>query len=76
MRGLTLVLGLALQGMVLDSHLITNDNAAWWRMVSSLMCALICRVPLVAALLRTRLCHGIQASHTVGLDRVESGDVH
>lgn len=62
MRNLILVLGLALQGMVPDSHLITSDDAAWWRMVSSLVWALICRIPLVATLLRIGLYHRIHAS--------------
>ena len=55
MRNLTLVPGLALQGMVPDSHLITSDTDAWRQMVSSLVCALICHVLLVVALLRTGL---------------------
>ena len=63
-----------MQGVVPDSHLITSDNAAWWRMVSLLVCALICHIPLVVALLRMQLCHKMRAFHAVGLDGVEVGD--
>ena len=55
MRDLSLVLGSALLGVAPDSHLITSDDAAWRRVVSLLVCALICHVPLVAALLRAWL---------------------
>jgi hypothetical protein len=47
MRDWALVLGLALRGMALGSHLITNDDAAWRRVISSLMYALTHCVLLV-----------------------------
>ena len=35
-----LVSGLSLQGVALDSHLITNDDAAWRRVISLFVRAL------------------------------------
>ena len=43
---------LGLQVMMSCGHLIIDDDAMWPQMVSSLVCTLICRVLLVAALLR------------------------
>jgi hypothetical protein len=72
---MTLVLGFALRGMALGSHLITNDIAMWWRVVSSLMCALTCCVPLVVETLSmARLYRKVQVSRTVSLDWVQTDD--
>jgi len=43
---------LGLQVMMSCGHLIIDDDAMWRQMVSSLVCTLIYRVLLVAALLR------------------------
>jgi hypothetical protein len=42
-----LVLGLASRGLALGCHLITNDEATWWWVISSLVHALTHCVPLV-----------------------------
>ena len=47
MRDRTLVLGSALRGVAPGSHLIVDDDDAWWLMISSLMHALTRCVPLV-----------------------------
>ena len=57
------------------SHLITNDDTAGRRVISSLMYALTRYIPLVVeTLLRAWLYHGFHASREVGLDRVEVDD--
>ena len=67
--------GLAYMRHGAGSHLITNNVAAWWRVILSFMRALTCCAPLVAGtLLGAWFCHRTQASHAVGLDRVEAGD--
>ena len=74
MQGWTLVLGLALRGVALGSHLITN-NDAWRWMISSLVRALTCCVPpMVEMPLEAWFYCRAQASHVVGLDRVEASD--
>ena len=75
MRDLTLVLGLALRGVAPSSHLINNDNATWRWVILSFVRALTCCAPLaVEALLGAWLYYRTQASHTVGLGRVQAGD--
>ena len=75
MRDLTPDPGLALRGVVPDGHLITSDRTTWRWMVSSLMCALTCLVPLVVEMpLRSWLYRRMQASRVVGLDGLEAGD--
>jgi hypothetical protein len=44
----SLVSALALWGMALGSHGITNDDTVWRRVILSLVCALSCYVPLEA----------------------------
>ena len=77
MHDQALVSGLALRGVAPGSHLITNDDIAWWRVILSLMYALTCCVPLVAEIsLRAWLYHWTHVSHAVDLDRVETGYGH
>jgi len=47
-QGWTLVLGSALGGVVLGSHLIADDDDTWWWVILSLMRALTRCAPLVA----------------------------
>ena len=51
MRDLTLVPGLALQGVALGSHLIIDDNDVWRRVISSLVRALTYYILLVVEML-------------------------
>ena len=61
--------------MAPGSHLITNDDAACWRVISSLVHALTRYVPLVVdTLIRMWFHSQTQASHVVGLGRVEASD--
>jgi hypothetical protein len=70
-----LVSSLALRGMATGSHLITNDNAAWQRVISLFVRVLTCCAPLVVeTLLAAWFYHQTQASPVVGLDEVEPGD--
>ena len=50
MQDRILVLGLTLRGVVSVSGLITNDDDAWWRVVSSFMRALAHCVPMAETL--------------------------
>jgi hypothetical protein len=50
-QDLVLAPGLALQGMAPGSHLITNDNVVWRRVISSFVRALTRCAPLVAEML-------------------------
>ena len=77
MQDLTLVLGSALRGVAPGSHLITNDDAAWWRVISYLKRALTRCAPLVVKTpLGVWFYRWTQASHMVGQDRVEAGGGH
>jgi hypothetical protein len=77
LRDWALVPGLALCGVAPCSHLITNDDTAWRRVISSLMHALTCCVPLVAETpLGAWLYRRTQASDAVDLNGVETDDVH
>ena len=71
----TLVSVLSLHGVASGGHLIANDDAAWRWVTSSLVRALTSCVPLLAeAPLGAWFHRRTQASHVVGLDRVEDID--
>jgi hypothetical protein len=75
MQDWTLVLGLALRGVALGSHLVTCDDTAGRRVILLFMHALTHCAPLVAGtLFGAWFYRRTQTSHTVGLDVVETGD--
>ena len=75
MRDRALIPGLALRGVAPGSHQITNVDIAWRWVISWLVYALTCCIPLVAETpLGVWLYRWTQASHAVPLGRVEAGD--
>ena len=76
MRDWSLVPSLALRGVAPGGHLIANAAALGW-VISLLVRALTCCVPLVMEMsLGAWFYRQTQASHAVGLNRVEAGDGH
>jgi hypothetical protein len=75
MRDQTLVLGLALRGVVPGSHLIISDDVMWRWVILLLVCAQTCCARLMAETpLGAWFYRWTQASNVVGLDRVEVAD--